>query len=63
MWRLTLVLSDELKEKLLKYIAKRYAGESYYGKYSLVIRQAIEEFLNRREIKEAPWEGDEDAEG
>ena len=50
MWRLTADLPDELKKRVMQYIAKNY--DSYYGKVKEVVQQALEEFLEKHGTKD-----------
>jgi len=44
--RLSVDITPELKKRLMNYIAKHYDS---FGKQEEVVRQAIEEFLDRHE--------------
>ena len=48
--RLSVKVSDELKTRLIRHIAKRYG--SFYGKINEVTVEALEEYLAKREAEE-----------
>jgi len=49
--RLSVDITPELKKRLMTYIAKHY--DTFWGKIEEVVRQAIEEFLERHEEGES----------
>ncbi len=46
--KLTIVIPDEMKQRLDRHIAQRF-GKERPRAISLVIREAVNEFLSRRE--------------
>lgn len=47
MGKITIIIDDELEQRLRKYIFKRYEAK-WYGKLSEVIEEAVKEHLDRR---------------
>ena len=45
--RLNVEIDDSLNEKLRRYIVLRWGLEKFYGKVALVVREALEEFLDK----------------
>jgi predicted transcriptional regulator len=44
--KITVIISDELEQKLRKHIAKKYPTEPY-GKQKEVVEQALAEYLKK----------------
>lgn len=48
--RLNVDLEKDLKDRLMHYIMKKYGNSgTFYGKISEVVREALEEYLSKRE--------------
>ena len=50
MAKITINLTDETESKLRKYVTTKYP-EKPYGKLSLIVEEALKEWLSRAEAK------------
>ena len=47
----TVYLDDKLYERVWDYIREKYPKQSTYGKFKLVVAEALDEFLTKRGVK------------
>jgi len=47
MGKLTVIIDDELERRLRRYVTRMYPVKPF-GKLSLIVSQAIEEYLNKQ---------------